>query len=125
MAQITISDSARAKIEARQIERKAIQDEQSKFVKLKDKETIVLQFDPEKEAKYTESDNPQFGTKSKRYEYEVHDPNQQRARIFSANLDTSSQIDNMFVEGYCTLKIRREGAQGDKNTKYFVTPAGA
>ena len=124
MAQIIISEKAKQVIEARKNERKAIQDEQSKFVKLKDKETIVLQFDPEKEALFKETENPQFGTKSKRYEYEVHDPNQQRARIFSANLDTSSQIDNMFVEGFCTLKIRREGAQGDKNTKYFVTPAG-
>ena len=125
MAQIQISESAKARIEARQAERKTIQDEQSKWVKLKDKETVVLQFDPEKEAKLVESENPTYKTKSKRYEYECWDPNQARPRIFSANLDTSSQIDNMFVEGFCTLKIRREGAQGDKNTKYFVTPAGS
>ena len=125
MSQISLSETAKAKIEARQQERKSIQDEQSKYVKLGDKESVVLQFDPEKEAKLVESTNPQFNTKSKRYEYDVYDPNQGRPRIFAANLDASSQIDNLFVEGFCTLKIRRDGAKGDKNTKYFVTPAGA
>ena len=125
MSQIQISEKAKKIIEARQAERKAIQDEQSKFIKLEDGETIVLQFDPEKEAKYSEKENPQFGTKSKRYEYEVYDVNQQRARVLSTNLDLSSQIDNLFADGFATLKIRREGKKGDKNTKYFAIPAGA
>jgi hypothetical protein len=88
---------------------------ESEYVKLEDKETIVLQFNPEK----IEPVKGQYGI---RISYTVIDPNYpDREKKFEAGKLTSKKIDSLLHQGKTLLKITREGA--GKDTSYRVEAA--
>lgn len=91
----------------------------SKYIRLIDDESIVLQFDPEKiDVTYTEYE----GKRSLRFLYVVTEPTDNTfTRYFSANYRTSKDIDRCLSEGHTLLKIQRRG--NGIYTRYLVSPA--
>jgi hypothetical protein len=89
---------------------------ESKYIKLEQDETIVLQFDAEK-IKHVEG---KFGP---RISYSVIDPNysDKGEKKFEAGKLTSKKVDSLLSQGKTLLKITRIGS--GKDTSYNVEAA--
>ena len=89
---------------------------ESEYVKLENKETRVLQFNPEK----IEPIKGQYGI---RISYTIIDPNyaNKGEKKFEAGKLTSKKIDSLLRQGKTLLKIIRDGA--GKDTSYKIEAA--
>jgi hypothetical protein len=112
-----ISEKAKENLRRNEESRK----KESKYLKLKSGEKIILHFDAEKMGP---AEFPYDGKKVIRYQYTVTDPNdlEQQEKYFTVSKRTSAIIDTCLSEGKSILKIHRIGA-GIKDTQYLVTPA--
>jgi hypothetical protein len=82
---------------------------------LKDGEEIIRIFDPE-QIEIQEIDYEGNGEKVRKFDYAVTDPNTAEIQTFRVSTKTSGDVDALLAEGYCLLKVRREGS--GKNTRH-------
>ena len=88
----------------------------SKYVKVLDKETRIFRFFPDETESY---ESEKFG--NLRFAYTVIEVGNDEKQIWEVSKTTSEDIDNLLVEGYLVLKVRRIGS--DKRTIYEIGPA--
>ncbi len=95
-------------------------EKQSEFLKLKDGEVRVLQFDP-KQIKLVDSDFN--GNVTKRVEYKVIDPDKPAIgeKRFQMALNNARQINKYLERGRKLLEIERMGS--DIKTRYNISAA--
>ena len=93
----------------------------SKFVKLQDGETKVLQFDPE-QIKIVEKDWQNNGKFTKKVEYTVVDPEDAEGneKILTMSLTSAQMINKRLQKKETLLEVERFGT--GTSTKYSFTP---
>lgn len=108
----TISEEARKKLDSNAELWRA----ESEYIKLEDKETRILQFNPEK----IEQVKGQYGFK---ISYSVIDPNyaDRGPKKFDAGKIMSKKIDALLLQGKTLLKVTRKG--NGRDTEYDVVAA--
>jgi hypothetical protein len=113
-----ISEKARENLERNRRIREN-KDENSKYAKIQPGEKVVWLFDAEN----MEPVEQEFdGKKVRKFQYAVVDPNKpNHERYWTANRNTSEQIDAFLSEGQTLLKIQRIGSGTD--TRYNIMAA--
>jgi hypothetical protein len=113
-----LSEKARQNIERNAKIRKD-KDENSRYAKIQPGEKVTWLFNAENiEPMEQEFD----GRKVRKFQYGVVDPNKPGPeKYWTANKNTSEQIDAYLIEGHSLLKIQRIGAGMD--TRYNIMPA--
>jgi hypothetical protein len=97
-----------------------VAEENSKFVKIKGGQTVILRFDPDK---IYEIDREYEGKKSKAIEYDVIDINSGQEKIITFSLSWALNLDALLDEGFRDIKITRTNEGLDTN--YQFVPVNA
>lgn len=98
-------------------------EEQSSFMKIKDKETVVWYF-PGTYELVDSTFKRKDGTPIKQVQWDVMvglDTNEVKQKHWSTSVTTSKVIKDLLAEGYTVLKITRKGTGTD--TEYSIIPA--
>ena len=113
-----LSDKAQENLRRNAEHRTRKKMKQNRLLVLRDGEEAIRIFDPE-QIEPREIDYDGNGEKTQKFDYAVTDPNTGQAETFRANIRTSGDIDALLAEGFCILKIRREG-RGKFDTRYYI-----
>ena len=97
---------------------KEVAEENSKFIKMKSGQTMILQFDPNK---IYEIDREYEGKKSKAIEYDVVDINSGQEKTITFSLSWALNLNAVLKEGFRIIKVTRTGEKLE--TSYNFVPA--